>query len=151
MRSMRATTCEVAGPPAVQRDGKTTSSPAHSPANTASLRCSSNAVGAARWSWGMGLAPFDGFHDLLRGVVEIVAGHDVEAGVLDDLLAGCNVGAFEPHHQRHFQADFLDRGDHAFGDDVAFHAAAENVDQDTLHVGIGGSVLYSTRRPFLAD
>src|SRR5438552_16418467 len=100
---MRATTCEVAGPPAVQRDGKTISSPAHSPANTASLRCSSNAVGAARWSWAIGLAPFDGFHDLLGGIVEIVAGDHVEAAVADDLLALLDIGVFEPYHQRPFQ------------------------------------------------
>src|ERR1700730_4206450 len=111
---MRAVTCEVAGPPAIQRDGKTTSSPAHSPANTASLRCSSNAVGAARWSGLMGLAPFDGFHDFLRGIVEIVRRHDVKAGFADDLLAGVDIGAFETHHQRHLQADFLDGSDHAF-------------------------------------
>ena len=35
---------------AFQRDGWTISSPAHSPAKTASRRCSSNGVGAARWS-----------------------------------------------------------------------------------------------------
>ena len=34
------------------------------------------------------------------------------------------------------QADFLDRRDHAFGDDVAPHDAAEDIDQDALHVGI---------------
>src|SRR5260370_3541924 len=118
---MRATTCEVAGPPAIQRDGKTTSSPAHSPANTASLRCSSNAVGAARWSCGMGLAPFDGFHDLLSGIVAIVAGDHVEAAVAHNLLALLDIGAFEPHHQRHFQADFLHRGHHPLRRHVAFH------------------------------
>src|ERR1700716_1991279 len=116
---MRAVTCEVAGPPAIQRDGKTTSSPAHSPANTASLRCSSNAEGAARWSWAMGLASLDGFHDFLRGIVEIVCGPHVETGFGDYLLAGVDIGALEPHHQRHFQAGFLDGSDHAFGNDVA--------------------------------
>ena len=50
-------TCETAGPPAVQRDGYTISSPFHSPANAASLRCSSSGVGAARWSCAIGL-PF---------------------------------------------------------------------------------------------
>src|SRR5260370_39931231 len=104
---MRATTCEVAGPPAVQRDGKTPSSPAHSPANTASLRCSSNAVGAARWSCGMGLPSLDGFHDLLGGIVEIVGGQHVEPAFADDLLAGVAIGAFQTHHQRDFHAYLL--------------------------------------------
>src|SRR5882757_9769787 len=118
---MRALTCEVAGPPAVQRDGKTISSPLHSPANAASLRYSSCGVGAASWSSAIALAPFDGFHDLLRGIVKIVSGQHVEAALPQDLLAGIDIGAFEPHHQRHFKADFLHRGNHALGDDVAFH------------------------------
>src|SRR5476651_1463561 len=120
---MRATTCEVAGPPAVQRDGCTISSPAHSPANAASLRCSSSGAGAARWSAAIGLAPLHGLDDLLRGIVEIVGGQHVEATFPDDLLAGIDIGAFQPHHQRYLQADFLHRGDHALGDDVAFHDA----------------------------
>src|ERR1700716_3323371 len=138
---MRATTCEVAGPPAIQRDGYTISSPLHSPAKAASLRCSSSGVGAARWSWAMGLAPVYGLDDLLRGIVEIVGRHHVEAGFPDDLLAGIDIGAFETHHQRYFQAGFLPRGHHALGDDIAFHDAAENVDQNALHVRIGGDDL----------
>src|ERR1700678_1923656 len=109
---MRATTCEAAGPPAVQREGYTISSPVHSPANTASLRCSSSGVGAARWS-GIDLSPLHGLDDLLRGIVEMVGRQHVEAALADDLLAGCDIGALEPHHQRHFQADFLHRRDHA--------------------------------------
>ena len=52
----------------------------------------------------------------------------------DDVLAELHVGALEPHHQRHLQADVLDGRDHALGDDVAAHDAAEDVDQDALHV-----------------
>src|ERR1700744_1604069 len=102
---MRAVTCEVAGPPAVQREGWTISSPCQSPANTASLRCSSSGVGAARWSSAIGSGSLDGLDDLLRGVVEIVAAHHVAAGFANDLLAGVDISAFEPHHQRYFQAD----------------------------------------------
>ena len=67
----------------------------------------------------------------------------------DDLLAEIDIGAFEPHHQRHLQADFLHRGDDAFGDDVASHDAAEDVDQDALHIGIGGDDLERRRDLFL--
>src|SRR3990170_9004881 len=123
----------MAGPPVVQRDGNTVSSPLHSPANAASLPCSSSGVGAARRS-AIGLAPLHGLDDFLRGVVEIVGRQHVEATFTDDLLAGIDVGAFETHYQRHLEADFLYRGDHTFGDDVALHDAAENVDQDALHV-----------------
>src|SRR6202035_733189 len=110
---MRATTCEVAGPPAVQRDGYTISSPLHSPANTASLRCSSSGVGAARWSSAIGLASLYGLHDFLRGIVEIVRRQHVEATFPDDLLAGIDIGACQPHHQRHRQSGFLHRGNDA--------------------------------------
>ena len=53
-----------------------------------------------------------------------------------DLLAELDIGAFEPHHQRHVQADLARRGDHALGDHVAAHDAAEDVDQDAFDVGI---------------
>src|SRR6476646_8103474 len=138
---MRAVTCEVAGPPATQRDGYTTSSPVHSPANAASLRCSCSGTGAARWFSAITSGPFHGFHDFLRGIVEIVGRQHVEAAFADDLLAGIDIGPLQPHYQRHLEADFLHRGDHALGDDVAFHDAAEDVDQDALHVGIGGDDL----------
>src|ERR1700731_678199 len=146
---MRATTCDVAGPPSVQREGYTISSPVHSPANTASLRCSSSGAGAARWS-DIDLSSLDGLDDFLRGIVEIIRRQHVEAGFADDLLAGIDIGAFETHHQRHLEADFLHRGDDALGNDVAFHDAAEDVDQDALHVGIGGDDLEGGRDLFLA-
>src|ERR1700689_3653471 len=99
---MRATTWETAGPPASQREGKTTSSPLHSPANTASLRCSSSGFGAARRSSGIALASLHGLDDFLRGIVEIVGGQHVEAAFPDDFLPALDFGALEPHHQRHF-------------------------------------------------
>src|SRR3954451_22470734 len=103
---MRADTSEVAFPPSAHRDAKTVSSPRHSPASTASLRCSSVGVGAERRS-AIGSGSLDGLDDLLRGVVEIVGGQHVETGLADDLLAELDIGAFEAHHQRHLQTDFL--------------------------------------------
>src|ERR1700761_4595291 len=146
---MRATTCDVAGPPSVQREGYTISSPAHSPANTASLRCSSSGAGAARWS-AFVLSSLDGLDDLLRGIVEIVGRQHVEAAFPDYLLSGFDIGALKPNHQRHFQADFLHRGDHPLGDDVTLHDAAEDVDENALHVGIRRDDLESGRSLFLA-
>src|SRR4051795_4356881 len=121
---MRATMCEVAGPPVVQREGKTISSPFHSPAKPARRACSASGDDAARWSWGMALASLDGLHDLLRGVVEIVRRHHVEAGFADDLLAELDIGAFEADHQRHAEADFTDSRRNALGDPAAIHDAA---------------------------
>src|SRR6185312_11741449 len=53
--------------------------------------------------------------------------------------------AFETNHQRDIEADLLHRGDDAVGNDVAFHDAAENVDQDALHVRIRGDDLEGCR------
>src|SRR5262249_18590300 len=124
---MRATVCEVAGPPSVQRDGKTISSPFHSPANAARRACSASGDDAAGWSWAMASASLDGLHDLLRGVVEIVGRHHVQAGFTDDLLAQFDVGSFEPDHQRHAEADLADGRRDALGDHVALHDTTEDV------------------------
>ena len=40
-----------------------------------------------------------------------------------------------------FETDFLDRGDDAFGDHVAFHDAAEDVDENAFDVRVGGDDL----------
>ena len=54
-----------------------------------------------------------------------------------DLLAEIDVGALEPHHQRHGDVDLARRGHDALGDHVAAHDAAEDVDQDALDLGVG--------------
>ena len=73
------------------------------------------------------------------------AGMTLRPDFAQDLLAEIDVGAFEAHHQRHLEADLLHRGDHALGDDVAAHDAAEDVDQNALHVGVGGDDLERRR------
>src|SRR5690606_15373514 len=52
-------------------------------------------------------------------------------------LAELHVGPLKPDDQRPVQPDFPGRGDHAFGDDVASHDAAEDVDKDPLDVRVG--------------
>src|SRR6201747_1616837 len=74
--------------------------------------------------------------DLLRRVGKVAGGEDGQAAVGEDLLAELDIGAFQAHHQRHGERDFLRGGDDALRDDVAFHDAAEGVDQDALHIGI---------------
>ena len=77
------------------------------------------------------------------------AGMTLRPDVGDDRLAELDVGAFEAHDQRHFEADFLDRGDHAFGDHVAFHDAAEDIDQNAFDLRVGGDDLEGGRDLFL--
>src|SRR6516162_2233453 len=87
------------------------------------------------------LTPVYGFHDLLRGVVKIVSRQHVQSRFADNLLALFDIGALEPHHQRYLEANLLHGPDHALGNHVASHDAAEDVDQDALYVGIGGDDL----------
>ena len=95
------------------------------------------------------LEPFTALTTFCGGVGEIVGGGDGEARFGQDFLAQFDIGAFQAHHQRHLQRDFLRRGDDAFGDDVAFHDAAEDVDQDALHIGIADDDLEGLRDLFL--
>ena len=74
--------------------------------------------------------------DLLRGVGHVVGGDDRQAGVRENLPADVLVRALHPHDQRHRQVGFTHRGDDAVGDGVALHDAAEDVDQDALHLRI---------------
>ncbi len=82
------------------------------------------------------LEPFTALTTFSAASARSLRGDDGEAGLGEDFLAQFDIGAFQPHHQRHLQRNFLRRGDDAFGDDVAFHDAAEDVDQDALHIGI---------------
>ena len=45
--------------------------------------------------------------------------------------------SFEANDERDVESHLLDGCNHSFGDDIAFHNAAENVDQNALHVGVG--------------
>ena len=56
-------------------------------------------------------------------------------------LPSIDIRAFEPHDKRHFEARFLDRGDDALGDHVAFHDPAENIHQNAFDLGVGGDDL----------
>src|SRR5579872_6738864 len=99
---------------------------------------------------GHGLSSLDGLHDLLGGIIEIVRRQHIETGLANNLLAGIDIGAFKTHHQWHLEADFPNGCDHALGNDVALHDAAEDVDQNALHIGIGGDDLEGGRDLFLA-
>mmetsp|Transcript_34002 Transcript_34002/g.87180 ORF Transcript_34002/g.87180 Transcript_34002/m.87180 type:complete len:447 (-) Transcript_34002:25-1365(-) len=83
------------------------------------------------------LVPLLGQLDSLLGSLrEVVEGVDRQAAVGDDLLAHFDVGALEPDDQGLGEADVLARSHHALSHDVAAHDAAEDVDEDGLHVGV---------------
>src|SRR5690606_4675431 len=58
--------------------------------------------------------------------------------------------ALEAHDERNLETDIPDGGDHAFGDDVALHDAAEDVDEDALHRRIRRDDLEGGRHLLLA-
>src|SRR6478672_3579966 len=91
----------------------------------------------------------DGGDDLLRRIVEIIGSRDGEAGFIEDFLAELDIGAFEAHDERHLEADFLNGGDNAFGDDVTLHDATEDVDEDALDLRVGSDDLEGRSDLFL--
>src|SRR5690606_9192514 len=75
---------------------------------------------------------FDGGYDAGGRFGHGVGADDGQPRVGQHFLAQFFVGALHPDHQRHVQVDGLASGDDAFGDDIATHDAAEDVDQDGL-------------------
>src|SRR4051812_24366896 len=77
---------------------------------------------------------FDGGDDFFGGVGEVVGADDGEAAGGEGLFAGGDVVAFEADDEGDFEGGLAGGGDDAIGDDVAIHDAAEDVDEDALHV-----------------
>src|SRR5450830_1179639 len=75
--------------------------------------------------------------DLLGRVLHVVSWDDREAGALEDRFALLDVRALEAHDDGNLDADLLDGVHDAGRDDVAAHDAAEDVDEDGLHVRVG--------------
>src|SRR5690606_23021381 len=78
---------------------------------------------------------FRGCYDFGRGFGHGVSANDGQARLGQQLLAQLFVGALHADDQRYAEIDGLARGNYAFGDNVATHDAAEDVDQygfDTL-------------------
>ncbi len=73
----------------------------------------------------------------MGGVGHAVGGYDVQAAFSQDFLAAGDVGSFQSYDQRYLEGDLLGGFDYAGGDDVAFHDAAEDVDQDPFDVFVG--------------
>src|SRR5690606_13456196 len=73
--------------------------------------------------------------DLLGSVGHAIGGLDGEAAVVENLSTELDVRALEAHDQRHLEPELLRRGHDAFGDEVALGDAAEDVDEDALHLG----------------
>src|ERR1041385_2935701 len=76
------------------------------------------------------------FYHRFRGVCHRTAAEDSQAGFGEGLFAGLDVVAFEANDQREFEAGFFNGGDDAGGDHIAVHDAAEDVDQNTLHMRV---------------
>src|SRR5439155_17009849 len=78
-----------------------------------------------------------GRHHLARGVGHVVGGREVEARGPQHLLALLLVVPFHADDHRDLDAQVAHGGDHALGQDVAAQDAAEDVDEDGLHLGVG--------------
>src|SRR5664280_108506 len=75
-------------------------------------------------------------HHGLGGLGHRIGADDRQAGIGEQLLAEFLVRALHAHDQRHREVGGLAGGDDAFGDRVAAHDAAEDVDEDRLHLRV---------------
>src|SRR5574343_1516019 len=78
----------------------------------------------------------DRSNDLGGGFGHGIGRDNRQARILEDLLAHVFVGALHADNQRYRQVHFLGSGNHAGGDGVALHDAAEDVDQNTLDLRV---------------
>src|SRR5690606_37748058 len=72
-------------------------------------------------------------HNLLGSFGHGVGADDGQAGIGEQLLAQFFIGALHAHNQRHVQVHCLASCDHAFGDDVATHDSAEDIDENGFY------------------
>src|SRR5689334_5028544 len=98
------------------------------------LRSTRMLIVGSLWSSRASLA--GGGHDLLRSLGHRVGCDDRQSRIGQYLLAQRFVGASHPDHQRNAQLDRARSGHDAFGDRVALHDAAEDVDQDRPELGV---------------
>src|SRR6476659_8257310 len=80
-------------------------------------------------------------HHGLGSIGHRVGTDDRQTRVGQQLLAELLVRPLHPHDQRHGQVGGLAGGDHALGDGVAAHDAAEDVDQDRRHLLVRSMIL----------
>src|SRR5690606_28014137 len=73
---------------------------------------------------------FRGGHDLGRSFGHCVGADDGKTRVSQQLLAHLFVRTLHAYNQRYGKVDRLACGDHTFGNDVAAHDAAEDIDQN---------------------
>ncbi len=77
-----------------------------------------------------------GYHQL-RGFFHRCAHLEIQPRLLKNLAAFFNVGAFEAQHDRHLHVEVAGRCHHARGQPVHAQNAAEDVDEDRLHIRVG--------------
>src|SRR3989338_7704639 len=86
---------------------------------------------------GMLLAVFGRpFHGCSGRLLDGVARVDGQARFAQCLAALFHARALKPDHERHLEPGFSRRADHAVGDYVALHYAAEDVYEDRLDAGV---------------
>src|SRR5579885_1080607 len=97
-----------------------------------------------RIAMGSGLSCCD---NLAGSILEIAGRNNIKAGPGENFLAESHVGSLEPHDQRHAKPGLLNRRNNPLGDHIAFHDAAEDIDEDSSDPLIGGDELESLHHP----
>src|SRR5262245_42376420 len=94
-------------------------------------------MASSSWSLVLGHWSFDCGDDFLGCVGEVIRCCQLDAAFAEDFLAFFDLGAFEADDKWYLEADGFASGDDGGSDRRAAGDAAENVDQDALHVWIG--------------
>lgn len=77
---------------------------------------------------------------LLRRITQILGSlksREFARGLIEDVAAGFDVGAFESDDEGDLESDLFGGVDDAGGDDGAVHDAAEDVDHDAFDAVVG--------------
>src|SRR5262249_22568838 len=78
----------------------------------------------------------NGFDHFLGRIGHRLAAENRKTRVPQDSLPNFDVVAFQTDYQRQGQPGLLGRGHNPRGDDVALHNSAEDIHQDSTHIGV---------------
>ena len=78
---------------------------------------------------------------LLGGVLEVLDGEDLQAGLVDELVGLLHVGTLQTGDDGSAEVHLLHNVDQTLGDGVAADDTTEDVDEDSRHLGVAGDQL----------
>ena len=90
-----------------------------------------------------------GGYNLFCSVGETAGSNDIQSTVTKHLAAQFSIVSFEAHHDRHRHSDLCHSANDAFRDHVATDDPTEDIDQNSLNIGVGKDDLERFSNAFL--